>query len=434
MTEVQIPGSPDALDALASQMSQAAADIDSVRDRVASNGLDRVWIGRAAESFRSALHQLPGELANVSEGFNEAASTITRFAATLAELQQQERWYDEHLNSAEQELRDANIQSANARTKLHAANLQRSLATDPVSLGTAERAVDAGESLVKQAAADIEDIGGGIAQLVSGTDKLRCEYEDAVRVCATAIETLQTTHSRPLSGLRGHFDRMIGHLEHDDAVWWHDGGRDLRDGEKGLERAGGIALRVFHDEWGVVRTALVNTSTALADVTLIVCGGMLIIGVALAPVGLGEGVLAADAVVLDASSDVLEVESDVILTGDVAATVTGDGQYAEDIPGDVVGVFPVDKLAGSASRELDKIPVLRRATQRLVSDGEERLGVNAAKRAAGSAVKLGEGYVQGKLADLTEWATRRVTPLISAPLENPEVLRFTVPPAGAEAL
>jgi uncharacterized protein YukE len=434
MSEVVIPGSPGGLEALASQLNNAANDIDSVRDRVATNGLEGTWSGHAADAFRSSLHELPSELAKVGGAFTSAAGAVSAFAGRLSELQQQAEGYQRRAEEAERELQDANARHAEAQTKLDESRVAHSLATDPVSLNTASQAVTLGESVVRQTAADIEEVGGNISRLVSAQQTVRDEYEDAVRVCSAALDAARDSGGHALSGWRSRFDHITGRLEHDGGVLWHDTDRGAHDLERDAEHAGGITLRVFHDEWGFVRAALVDTSTALAEATLIVCGAVLVVGVALAPFGVGEAILAADAVVVDASGDVLEIEGSLILAGDSAAALTGDEQYAGDIPGDVVGVIPGDKLFGPAFREVDReMPALSRAGQRLVSDSEERLGVDATKKAADSAVKLGEGYVQGKLAQLTDWATRKVTPLISAPLENPEVLRFTVH-AGAEAL
>src|ERR1039458_1049514 len=118
MTAVDIPGSPGGLDALAGQLENAANDINAVRDRVATNGLDGEWSGQAADAFRSTLHRLPGELATVGGAFGDAMGTIRSFAGRLAGLQQQAQWYDEKLEESERDLQEANARHDQATESL----------------------------------------------------------------------------------------------------------------------------------------------------------------------------------------------------------------------------------------------------------------------------------------------------------------------------
>jgi uncharacterized protein YukE len=297
VTELEIPGSPGGLEALVSQLRNAAADVDSVRDRVASNGLEGDWSGRAADAFRSSLHQLPGELAKVGGAFGDAAGAIGRFASTLASLQEQARWHNEHVELAEQELREANARRAEAQTKLDAANLKHSLATDPVSLSTAKQAVDLGESMVRQTVADVEDIGTNIAQLLSASEGVRREYEEAVRVCSAALDAARDGGGKLLSGWRSRFDHMVGRLEHGGAALIRDGERGARALDRDLERG----LRDFDRQWAGWRKDLEDASEFLGIASIVLlcvpgAGPFLFLGLGVLSAAASGMVLAGDAV------------------------------------------------------------------------------------------------------------------------------------------
>jgi uncharacterized protein YukE len=264
MGDVEIPGSSGGLDALAGQMHAAAGDIETVTNRVASNGLEGAWSGHAADTFRSSLHQLPGELGKVGTAFTDAAGAITQFAAELADLQQKARWYNEHVADAEQELRDATARSEQAQTTLDKARLEHSLATDPISLSTATRAVSLGESLARQAASDVEDVGNSLTQLISGGNGVRAEYESAVRVCCAALDAARDGGGSLLSGWRHEFDRMTGDALHAGGALWRVTDRGMRDADKDLDRLAHVAARDFDEHWGVIREVLEDAGMVLA--------------------------------------------------------------------------------------------------------------------------------------------------------------------------
>src|SRR6202020_1120726 len=142
MGEISIPGDPGALQSLAARLRQAAGDVESVRGRVSQNGLDGAWSGQAGDAFRGTLHELPGELTPIATAFDGAAQSLAGFATRLAELQEQARWYEDQIIGARQELNEAHARNAAAETKLRVARLAHAAASDPVSLHTAQSAVN----------------------------------------------------------------------------------------------------------------------------------------------------------------------------------------------------------------------------------------------------------------------------------------------------
>ncbi len=232
MAEISIPGSPGGLQSLVSQLRTAAASVAAVQDRVASNGLHGSWSGQASDAFRSTLHEFPGELGPIVTAFGDAGQALAAFAGRLEQLQEQARWCEGQMENAQQELRAANARHAAAQTKLSAARLAHSAAADPVSLHTAQSAVNLGENLVRQAGADIEDIGSAVARLRSQAQAILNEYEDVVRACASSLDSARHAGGRSLTGWIGsHVGRLLGHAERDLAVWWRYGDRVVDEAE-----------------------------------------------------------------------------------------------------------------------------------------------------------------------------------------------------------
>ncbi|HTZ85844.1 MAG TPA: WXG100 family type VII secretion target, partial [Solirubrobacteraceae bacterium] len=342
MPEISIPGSPGGLQALAGQLRAAAAGVESVRGRVDSNGLHGSWSGRASDAFRSTLHELPGELSPIASAFGDAAQALGTFAARLTSLQEQARWCEQQMSDAQQELRTANARHDAARAKLTAAQRAHSTATDPVSLSTAQSAVHAGEGLVRQAQADIEDISGGIGQIRSRAQNIRDEYDDAVRVCCSALDAARHAGGRSLVGwVERQMGQLVGHVGHGVAAFWGRLGQLAHEAEDDT-------LQVFDLAWPGVREALSITSEALGDATLIVCGAGLVVagGVALTGVGAVPAALiaVADVEVFEKMGEVTEVESVLILEGDAIEARRGHEEYRRELPSDVVGAIPSEKL------------------------------------------------------------------------------------------
>ncbi|HUN78617.1 MAG TPA: WXG100 family type VII secretion target [Solirubrobacteraceae bacterium] len=461
MSELVIPGSPAGLQALASQLGDAAQDIDSVRDRVAGNGLEGSWSGRAAEAFRSSLHQLPGELAKVGAAFDDAGTAIRSFSSTLAELQEKARWYNERVADTERELQSAHSGHDDAESKLSDARRALSLATDPVSLSSARQLVGAGEDLVRKAVAKIEDIGGSLARYVDGQGAIMAEYEDAVRGCASLLNAARDGGGSALHGVRSWFDHELGHLQHDGAALWRNARRDVRDVEKDLEHVGDWGLRELDKHWGLIRRMLVDISDVVGDVTLALSVVLPILAAVAAATGLGLPVaaflLGADGLVNEVGTVEGEATSALILEGDSIEAARGNRKYAADLPDDAVNVavswIPAHRLFGPLGRklgqEIDRVPALRDAADRLEStvDRDVSKGVDGAindlddkaahdvrqvlPKAEKDLVDVVQDNTFDKLGDETSRFVHYAQKVISAPLSEPTPIRIN--PATLQA-
>ncbi len=348
MTSIDIPGSPGGLDALAGQLENAANDINAVGDRVATNGLDGEWSGQAADAFRSTLHRLPGELTTVGGAFGDAMGTIRSFAGRLAELQQQAQWYQEKMEESERDLQAANARHDEAAEGLRNANRAQAAATDPVSLNAAKQAVDLGESMVRQAIADVEDIGGQISQLNSGTDSIRREYEEAVRSSCSALDAACPPGESLWSGLRHGFDDMTGGAIRLGGAVWRGADRDVHDAERDVKDVAHFTVHEFDEHWGELRSVLAEVGTGLM-IAGVVAGVVLLTAVTMGadvPFLLGAAPLALAAFGA--------ADAGTILEGDDIEATTGDAsereQYGRLLPGDVfnVGLAAFGVLTGGA--------------------------------------------------------------------------------------
>jgi uncharacterized protein YukE len=336
MTTVDIPGNPGALETLAGQLENAANDINSVRERVAANGLEGEWSGQAADAFRSTLHRLPGELGAVAGAFGDAMGTIRSFAGRLAELQQQARWYDEKLEESERALREANARHDEATENLRGATRAEVTASDPVSLHVAKQAVERGQSLVRQAITDVEDLGGELSQLNSGADSIRREYEAAVRSCSSALDAACPPGDSVWSGLRHGFDDMTGGAIVLGGAVWRGADRGLHDAEEGVADAGRLAVHEFDEHWGEIRRVLADVGQ-----------GLMLAGVIAGVVFLTAASGGTDIPFLVAAAPLAlaafgAADEGTILEGDDIEATTGDAsersQYGRDLPGDVFDV------------------------------------------------------------------------------------------------
>jgi uncharacterized protein YukE len=371
MTTIDIPGSPGGLDALAGQLENAANDIDAVRDRVATNGLDGEWSGQAADAFRSTLHRLPGELATVGGAFGEAMGTIRNFAGRLAELQQQAQWYQEKMEESEHDLQAANQRHDEAAMSLRNANRAQAVAADPVSLSAAKQAVDLGESMVRQALADVEDIGGQISQLNSGADSIRREYEEAVRSTCSALDAACPPGESLWSGLRHGFDDMTGGAILLGGAAWRGADRGFRDAEKDVKDVAHFTVHEFDEHWGELRSVLVDVGTGLM-IAGVVAGVALLTAVTMGtdiPFLLGAAPLALAAFGA--------ADEGTILEGDDIEATTGNAsereQYGRLLPGDMfnVGLAAFGVLTGGALSDAADVVDVGSATFDLVTSATE---------------------------------------------------------------
>jgi Putative T7SS secretion signal domain len=362
MSEIVIPGSPDGLRALVAQLNRAADDIDSVRARVAGNGLDGSWSGRAAEAFRSSLHQFPGELGQVGAAFTGAAAAIGSFVGTLAQLQAQARWYDERVAGAEQELQTAHAKRSDAERQLSEAHRELSTAADPVSLSSARQLVSDGEGLVRQAALEVVDIGGSLRRLVAGQQTIVREYDDAVRACAAALNAIRDSGGSALHGLRAWVDHEIGQIEDAGAALWRDARRDALELGKDIGAIRHDLLLGFDNSWHAIRAVLQDVSEVV---------GFASIFMLLVP-GIGPLLfLIAAGISLETSAFVLE--------GDMVGTALGSKKDERHLLGDTFD---------TACAALSFIPMVRAARD-----------ANFALRAGDDVIQHGGGPIEKLVSD-----------------------------------
>lgn len=183
-----IPGDCEGLQALASRMHAARSDVVSVQRRVASNDLEGVWAGAAAESFRSALAALPRELGSVAAAFEEASGGINGFASRLVELQDRASYYARQITGLEDDRRAAEGRRNEAQAKVDAAHLAHSAASDPISLKASSDALDLAIGGLRLATDDLELNDAEISRLRREAEQNREDYEQAVGTCCATLD------------------------------------------------------------------------------------------------------------------------------------------------------------------------------------------------------------------------------------------------------
>lgn len=242
MAEITIPGDPSGLSALSSRLRAAAGDVESVSRSASSNSLEGSWSGPASQAFRASLQPLPGELARVSSAFEEAARAISTFASKLSEIQRKADWYNRQIEAARQEQRAAQARQLHAQTEVRAAEARHSIASDPTSLHTARAAVELGHSVLREAAAEVEDTVRRLSSLVAATVTLRAEYQAAVNACCGALDSARHSGAAsPLAWLSSLVNGLIGGVDEGALAFAGRLGRFLADGAGGLHTATELA-------------------------------------------------------------------------------------------------------------------------------------------------------------------------------------------------
>jgi uncharacterized protein YukE len=281
---IVIPGDPGALGAIGSQLRTAAADVASVRDRVASNSLDGAWKGNAANAFRSTLHELPGELSHVVSAFEQAGGAVSRFASRLGELQREAAWYNAKLAESEEEERLSRERLKHAETSVLHARAAHSAAADPASILSTRSALAACEAALHGAVGALEEAGAALSHLVSGASGPRQEYEAAVRQCCGELDAAHGGATHGLSGwVARHLQAMEHGLEHLGGAIWRAGTGEIdslvHDGEHLLKWAG----HELDEHWDTIRNVLMVAGTVIAAATIValivVSGGTALPGV-----------------------------------------------------------------------------------------------------------------------------------------------------------
>jgi uncharacterized protein YukE len=192
-----IPGDPDGLAAIASQLQAAHDDISTVQERVAVDGVVASWEGSAADRFRSSLDKLPAELGTVAGAFDAASGRIRSFAGQLVDFQNNAHYYANRIKSLEEEIHSSQRRHDEAQVEVDAARVRESAASDPISLKTAVDAVKDGLGKLQLALDGVEANRGELECVRREAQTNREDYEQAVRACCTALQdaTESTTHS-----------------------------------------------------------------------------------------------------------------------------------------------------------------------------------------------------------------------------------------------
>jgi uncharacterized protein YukE len=444
-----IPGDPGGLVALAAQLQTASSDVASVQERVATNGLQGSWSGAAAEAFRGSLNKLPGELAKVATAFGDASRSVSTFAGTLEELQANASKYATEITDLHVELRGAQVRQDEAQTRVAAARLAHSLASDPFSLHTAAAALNVGLGIEQTAVAEVEEIGAEIARFVSLAESNRITYEDAVRTCCAAFGSAYEggtssfgawaeRHARSVAGL---LEGSWGAVRREGDRVAHDAETDVvhatRDVEHEADAATHAALTDLDRHWTQIRGQILRVSADLSNATLIANIALPILAItvtaasggALAPLGLA--MIAADADINAADTVATNAASAAVVGGDAIEAARGSRVAEQELPGDAekgvinaaashFGSGAADKVSSTIDARLASTPALRDTVAKLVVIDTVK---QSASNAAGEASTLVGNEAQKAIAAVPD-AIRSV---IAAPFVRPESLLIPIP-------
>lgn len=257
---VTIPGDPAALEGLAGQLRGAAADIEAIHGRVTSNTLEGSWSGHASSAFRGSLQALPGELDGIVTAFGAAATALGSFAGHLAELQQAAARHNQQVEQSEQELRAAQAHASEREAGLRAARSAHATASDPLTLSTATRALEASETFFHQAVMHVESLGSQMSQMLAGGGALTSEYDQAVQVCCSALDAARHAAGRSFtSWLDREFHHIVHHAERIVTAAIRGGEEFVSDPAKWLDR-----------HWEAIRKGLTVLGDVLAVASLVV--------------------------------------------------------------------------------------------------------------------------------------------------------------------
>jgi uncharacterized protein YukE len=204
-----IPGDPGALQAIAVRIRQIAAQVGDIRSRVESNGLGGSWSGRAADAFKSALGELPGELDKLYNSFSTAADAVTAYAGKVADFQSQANWLAAQLRQIEQEVNDAQSRQQSAERDFRSALNTRNSASDPASQARAQSAIDGAARALAKAGADQEASQARGKSLMGTAESNWQDFQVAAQSCASQLQTasqlgIQNSFFKPIGDFFGH--------------------------------------------------------------------------------------------------------------------------------------------------------------------------------------------------------------------------------------
>jgi uncharacterized protein YukE len=186
MSDINIPGNPGDLEALAAQLRTAAGTVQTVKAGVADDLSD--WTGTAATAFRAVMEQFVPGFQRADAALDYGSTAVSRFAAQLEVCQQTAAQYGREIDAAQEALDNASARLAAAehaveREVLTAASNPLHAFSGAVDVARAE--YDTVNSLVDRCTLDLRE-------WLSKASSNYGVYEDAVRTCASAISDLVT--------------------------------------------------------------------------------------------------------------------------------------------------------------------------------------------------------------------------------------------------
>jgi Putative T7SS secretion signal domain len=383
-----IPGDVAAVDGSASRLRTIASDVQTIQARVVRDGLHGSWSGHAADAFRQALGEVPGELEKLCGSFTSAAAAMQAFASSLADAQSRADWLATKIEQEQSAQRDAERRHDTAQSALRAAERNHAGAPDPISQANAQVAVDHARSNAMTAAADVQGHQEQLSSLMRAAQSNYSNYEQAVSVCCQGLDLAGDLGIKndPFGGIK----RFVGGA-------FKDVGDVVSAPVHWAEHTWKDAEEFFaHPSWKAFRSLLEDARAPLevAGVLLIAASAVL------APEAVIPLLLAASRI--ETAVDGLETAGDLVEAGigNAAQKREADSHLGEDgvnLAMDVVGL----KGAAKLSHEL---PALQKEWQDV-----GRLGQNIARDRAKYALEPKK--YQWKSA-ITTMTNRRYTLLV----------------------
>jgi hypothetical protein len=429
-----IPGDPGGLIGLGSQLMSTAERVSEVGGQVTANELPG-WAGVAGDAFRSSLQTFPGELSQARSALQSAGQRVRTFGQDLEGYQYTARTKAQQIaqNKADQQV--AQTRADAAKTKVDAATAARDATTDPISLKTAHKVLDAAVDLFHTAGSALQSaVDEGEALLREAEDNFQ-RYLQAAEDVAGEIEgalgdivSFVGRSGSRIEQLRGELDRYVGARIHageqrvkhiaDEAGSglehaWHDTEHFGHAVDSALAATGktiwhvakGFGTGVYHAATAIPGdvSAIYHDPTnlhdwsKLAEDTGTVAGAVALVAAAvvfLPEEGALAGVAADAAVVGDVAGTVGTVSMGVQTEADIGSVAQGQESWhalardAVDIglsKVDIPGTKGADDDVDALTSQDQTVPELDSGQRKLISDGADAVATVGSSATASSA-------------------------------------------------
>ncbi|MBK0866441.1 MAG: hypothetical protein IJH84_16405 [Saccharopolyspora sp.] len=171
------PGTVATVESVATDLQQVSTKMGDAHQALTKIGReDGIWEGQAADAFRRTVGELPKYLEQAHRSLGDAARTLTQWYEHLGSMQQKARSYEAEAAAAQQRVRQA-------ESNPHF-NLANQHFPDRASLQQAQSKLDAAQSTLNNANADLEAIREQATRLLHQHDDLAKTVEDALRRAA----------------------------------------------------------------------------------------------------------------------------------------------------------------------------------------------------------------------------------------------------------